>query len=285
VIKIRRTKEYYYYPDDYYYPLPYYAYPPHKKYEEIKGDTQVFISEKIQKFILENVFNPMEWYIIAYGYKEIKGNVYTFVLEEFIFPLQERTGSSVEIDPVDKTRKHVKILKEYPDYEALAIIHSHNSMKAFFSSIDEDDIDDTSKFFDIGVAIVFAYPTFFSKKKKDYKAMPKFKKWTMDKLDLDMITWHGEKRVVGKKNLYYFDEDEYEIPQNFPVLEENDKKIAMVLEERERMKLIKEIGKTFYHEKLTYLSIDQLNILEQLILLAPHEANNLIYVFEQGERV
>ena len=269
--------------DDYYYPLPYQInYKP--KHEEIEGDTEVFISDKIQKFILQNVFNPLEWYIICYGTKDISKKTYTFVLEEFIFPLQERTGASVEIDPVDKTYKHVELLKKHPEYEALAIIHSHNSMSAYFSDTDKEDIEETSKFFNIGVAIVFSYPTIFLKE-KSYKHIPKYKEWDISKLNLDMITWDNDKRVVGKKNLYYYTENIITKPTSFPVLEENDKRIVIVLEERERMKLIKEIGKYFHHEKLHYLSLDQLNILEQLLLLAPHEANNLIYIFERGERI
>ena len=144
----------------------------------------------------KDVEDRIQWFVNNYK-EEISGWLVGDItpelisVEEIIFPFQEVGGASVDTTP----QALIKLRKEYGD-KCLKIIghwHSHNTMKSFWSSTDDNFINEYMQQREKGLFIV-------SSKSEGSRLRFELRKpvnLSMDQLDYDVVT--DEEDVLGSE--------------------------------------------------------------------------------------
>ena len=238
-------------------------------------DAEIYFGDKIQKFILENIHNNLEWYIFGYGKKIVEDDLVTFHVEEYILPLQKRTSGDVKVDDTFKTIQHVEMKEKFPDLEYVGLIHSHHTMSAFFSKTDDEDIEDFKAMCpDAGFSIVFAIP------KKKYT---KFKDGalTLSSLRFDVKVWVSGKFTKGEMILCHGLVDlDYSTNK---MLDDNDEEIVKAEIYKRVLKCRKVLGKYVETPHMDKLNRRQLESLLWATGMTEAERNNLAVVLRTGD--
>ena len=275
----KKYKSYDGYLDDYfseeelkYYPLKEYHVPYKPKDVTIKKDAEVYFSDKVQKFILENIKNSLEWYIFGYGTVETHPDHLVFHVEEYSLPLQKRASGSVEVDQAMKAVEHYEMCQRFPDLQYVGLIHSHHTMSAYFSTDDKEDIDDFKELCSEGFSIVFSAP------KKKYTKAIKYDAITIASLDFDAKVWEEKKFFDGEIVLFYdFVDLDYSTNE---LLETNDLEIEENKVNKRVLKCRKLLNKVLETEHLDKLNRRQLEALLWAVGMDEAERNNLALILK-----
>lgn len=117
----------------------------------------VELSDDATTFLYSCIDDAREWIIALMGSYDISDKGINFVVEDFVLPMQVRTGGSVEMIKFDVAEKLYEKQQEKPELLYLGIAHLHpRNMSAFFSSTDNDEVDSQKAMLPIGFSIVFS---------------------------------------------------------------------------------------------------------------------------------
>ncbi len=241
---------------------------------DVKKDVEINLAEHIQKFIVECVHDDDEWYIIGYGTVEQDDEKIYYNVEDFIFPLQKRSGAAVDVINEDKALKQQEMSELYQDYDCILLIHSHNSMGVYFSKTDNDDIERFRKFSPTGCALVFAQPSKVRASRKDSQI-------TIGELKVNGEAWIDDEDVDGKIIVNY---DSIDLDfSSLDCLIENDNRLGEYKNEVRVREARKELDGVFVSEYDDMLSRRQCEALLWLSNASPEERQNFTLVLEKGE--
>ena len=240
----------------------------------VKKETEIYFSDKIQKFILENIYDSDEWYIFAYGKRETNKDMTTFTAIEYSLPLQKRSSSQVEVDQPFKALEHYEMCKKFPDLEYIGLIHSHGSMTAFFSKTDDEDIHDFKELCPDGFSIVFSMPG--KKYTKTYDGH-----LTLSSLRFDVKVWDDKKFVDGETIICH---NTVELDYTTcDMLVDNDEEFVQAKVYKRVLKCRKILSDSLESEHIEQLNRRQLEALLWAVGLNETERKNLSFVLKNGD--